>query len=102
MVSAAADIEQRVEVGSLSAAGQHARRAALHLRNFRCHMVIGGILKPGVEISACLQVKKLSHILAGIVFERSALNNGNLAGFPVTRRVAALYAYTVNLHIVSS
>ena len=100
VVAAAADVKQCIEISGLSAAGQHPSRTALQPGDFRRHIVIGGILEPGIEITACLQVEELSHILTGVVFERSALNDGNLTGLPVSRRVAALYTYTADLHIV--
>ncbi len=99
MVAAAADIEQCIEIGCLTAAGQHACSAALQLCNFRRHIVIGRILKSGVEIPACLQIEKPAHILTGIILESGALNNGNLAGLTVSRRISALYTNTVYLHL---
>ena len=98
MVAAAADIEQRVEIGRLAAAGQHSSRAALQLGNLRRHIVISGVLEPGIKVAAGLQVEELAHLLAGVVFERSALNDGNLARLPVSRRVASLYTNTVDFH----
>ncbi len=98
VVPAAADVEQGVKIGGLAAAGEHARRSSLQLCDFGCHIIIGGILETGVEIAAGLQVKKFSHVLAGIIFKRGALNNRNLTGLSVSRCIPALYAYAVNLH----
>ncbi len=54
VVAAAAYIEKRIEISGLSAAGQHCRGAAFQLGDFGRHIVVGGILEPGVEIAAGL------------------------------------------------
>ena len=54
--------------------------------------VAGGVLQTGVEIAAGFQIKELAHILAGVVFEGGALNDGNLAGFAVFWRITGLNA----------
>ena len=104
MVAAIGNIEDGVEVGCLAAAGQHGGSASLQLADLGCHIVVGRVLEPGVEIAAGLQVKELSHILAGSILEGSALDNGDLPGLPVPRGIAPLYTdgITIKTHIGSS
>ena len=92
VVPALADVEQGEEVGRLTGGGQHGGGAALHLRDFRRHIVVGGVLEPGVEVAAGLQIEQLAHVLAGVIFEGGGLDDGNLAGLAVAGGVAALYA----------
>ena len=99
MISASANIEQRKKVGCLSAAGQHGRSASLQLRNLRRHIIICRILESRIKITAGFQVKKLSHILAGVIFKSCALNNGNLARLPVSRCITSLYTDAVDIHV---
>ena len=97
MVAAAHNIKQRKEVGSLSGRGQHRCGAALQLGNFGSHIIAGGVLKPGIEISACLQIKQLAHILRGSIFKRGALNNRNLTRLSIAWSIASLNAFCINI-----
>ena len=96
-----ADIEQRKKVGCLAAGGQHRCGAAFQLTDLLRHIVAGGILQAGVEVALGLQIKQFSHILTGRILKCSGLDNGDLAGLAVARRVAALYADGIAFHIVS-
>ena len=48
-----------------------------------------------------IQIKELSHILGSIVFEGSALNNGNLTGFAVAGLITSLDAQGFSTKIFS-
>ena len=99
MVAAARDVEHRIEVGCLAAAGEHGGGAALQLADLGRHMVAGGVLQAAVEIAGCLQVKQLAHILAGVVFKGRALDDGDLAGLAVAGGVSALDAFGIETKI---
>ena len=92
MVSAGGDIEQGKEIGRLARRGQHSRRAALQRGDLGRHKIVGGVLQAGIKIARGLQVKQLAHILAGGVFERGGLNDGNLPGFAVAGGISSLDA----------
>ena len=92
MVAAAGDVEHGEEVGRLAGGGEHSRRTALQRGDLCRHVVAGGILEPGIEIPTGLQIKQLAHILAGVVFEGGALNDGDLPGLSVPWGIAALDA----------
>ena len=93
MTAALTDIKERHEICRLSGGGKHGRRPALQLRYFGRHHIIGGILQPGIKISAGLQIEKLSHILPGFISEGGGLDNGNLARLPVPRGIARLHTF---------
>ena len=87
-----ANIEQRHKVRCLTGAGQHGCAAALQRRDFRRNVVARRVLQAGIEIAAGLQIEQPAHFGAALVFERGALDDGDLAGFAVFRAVARLYA----------
>ena len=93
MIPAGGDVEHGIEIGRLTGGGEHGRRAALQRRDFGCHCVVGGILQPGVEIAAGLQIEELPHVAAGSVFEGGALNDRHLPGFAAAGSIACLYAF---------
>ena len=92
MVALAGKVEHAEEGGGLPGRGEHGGRSALKLGYLGGHVVVGGVLKAGVEIAAGLEVEELAHVFAGIVLEGRALDDGDLAGFAVAGGVAALYA----------
>ena len=69
MVACLTDIEDRIEVGSLSAGGQHSPYSTLERGNLRSHSVVGRILQTGIEIALLLQVEELRHLVGVVVFE---------------------------------
>ena len=93
MVAALTDIEESQKISCLTGRGKHGCRAALHGCDLGCHMVIGGVLESGIEISGSLQIKEFSHVLAGIIFEGRGLDDGDLPRLPVSRFVTGLYAF---------
>ena len=96
MISEGGDVEQGEEVGRLTGGGEHGGGAALQGADLGRHIVVGGILQAGIEIAAGLQVEELAHILGRGVFEGGGLDDGDLAGFAVARRIAALDALGLN------
>ena len=96
MIAAVGDVEDSVEVGRLAGGGEHRGGSALHVADFCGYHVVGGVLQPGVEVAAGLQVKELAHVLAGGIFKGSGLNNGNLPGLAVAGGVAPLNAFGVD------
>ena len=102
VVTGLAKVEQGEEVGSLAAGGEHGSGAALQLADLFGHQVTGGVLQTRVEIAVGLQVKELAHVLAGGVLEGGGLDDGNLAGFAVSGRIAALHADGITIHTTYS
>ena len=96
MVAAVGNIEDGVEVGRLAGGGEHGRSASLHVADLGGHHIVGGVLKPGIEISAGLQVEELAHVLAGGVLKGGGLDNGNLPRLSVAGGVAPLDAFGVD------
>ena len=98
VVARFADVEQREEVGRLTAAGQHSRRAAFQLADLFRHQITGRVLQAGIEVAVRLEVEQFAHVLAGRVLEGGGLDNGDLAGFAVAGGVTALHADSITVH----
>ena len=92
VVAVRGDVEQRKKVCRLPGSRQHCRRSALERADLRCHHVAGRVLQARVEIPLSLEVKELSHGLAGVVFERGRLDDRNLARLARPRGIARLNA----------
>ena len=60
MVATLTDIEESQKISCLTGRGKHGCRAALHGCDLGCHMVIGGVLESGIEISGSLRSKEFS------------------------------------------
>ena len=80
MIPAGRKIEYREHIGSLARACEHCRGAAFKCGDLGRNEIVGGVLKSGIEITACLKIKEFSHILAGVVLESGALDDGELPG----------------------
>ena len=92
MVAGLTDVEDGIEIGSLSAAGEHCAHTALERGNLAGHGIVGGVLQTGIEIAFLLQVEEHGHLLRIIIFERRTLNNGQHAGVAVLGLPSCLYA----------
>ena len=92
MVPAGGDVEYGVEVGRLAGGGEHGRRSSLQGGDLGRHGVAGGVLEAAVEVALGLQVEELPHVFAGIIFEGSGLDDGDLPGLPVAGGIAPLDA----------
>ena len=98
VASALTDIEKRIEIGCLSAACKHCGSTTLEFRDFGGNIVIRRILQSCIEITACLKIKQLSHILACVIFESCALDDRNLSRFTVARCVSTLNTFGIDVH----
>ena len=92
MVAGLADVEDGVEVGSLARRGEHGAHAPLQCADFLGHGIVGGILQSGIEVALLLQVEEQCHLVAVLIFEGGALNNGEFDGFAVFRLIARVDA----------
>ena len=101
VIAAVGYIENSVEIGSLSRRGEHGGCPALELAYLLCHLIVRRILKSRIEIPRSLKVEKLTHILACIVLEGSALIYGQLPGFTVSGDISSLDALGLDLHLIS-
>ena len=90
MVPGSGNIENSKEVRGLAGRGQHRGSTAFHGADLRGDHIVGRILKAGVEITGSLQVEEFAHILAGVVLEGGGLDDRDLAGFSVPRRIPGL------------
>ena len=106
MAACLADVEDREKGSCLSGRGENGSHAAFQIGDSGCHRVVGGILKSGIEISGCLQVKELSHFIGGIVLECGGLVNGDLSRLPVSRVPAGVDTFcfdaVISVHECSS
>ena len=98
MVAAGGNVKHGVKRSRLTGRGKHSGGAALKLTNFGGDGIAGGVLQARIEISACLQIEKLAHILTCVIFKGCALNYRYLPRFAVTRSVSALYANGISVH----
>ena len=81
VVASLTDIEDGIEVCSLSAARQHSSDTTFQGSNLLCNSVVRGIRKTSIEVSAVFEVEQTSHLVACLVTERSTLINGELLRF---------------------
>ncbi len=92
VVAGLADVEHGIEVGSLTAAGEHASHASFEGGDFLCHGIVGGILQTCIEIALFLQVEELCHFVGVIILESGALDDGHLYGLAILGFVSGLHA----------
>ena len=69
MAACLADVKQGKKICRLAGRSEHTGSTALQRCDLRRHIVIGGILQPGIEITGRLQIKQLAHVLTGVVLE---------------------------------
>ena len=100
MVSGFADVENRIEIGSLSGRSKKGGDASLQRGNLGSYSIVGGVLQTGIKISLCLQVKKLSHFVGGIIFKCGTLINGKGAGLSFGRRIACVKTFGFQFRVV--
>ena len=99
MFPAGDNVKDGVKGSRLTGGGQHGRGSPLQGADLGRHVVIRGVLEAGVEVAVGLQVKELTHVLAGGVFERGGLDDGDLPGLSVSRGIAALDTLGIDLII---
>ena len=98
MVPGRGDVEHGEEGGRLTGGQEHGGGATLQLAQAGGHGVAGGVLQPGVEVPGGLQVKQLSHVLAGLITERGGLDDGNVAGFSVSGPISGVETAGIKFH----
>ena len=100
--SAVADVEHRNHVCRLTGRGQNCAHAALKSVYLVGDGRKGGIGYSGVKVCVKLEIKGLSHILAGVIGKGGGLINGEHAGFACAGSIVSLYAYSFLMsHFVS-
>ena len=92
MFPAGNDVEDGIEGRRLAGGGEHGRRPALQGADLGRHMIVGWILQAGIKIAAGLQVKEGSHLLPRGIPEGGGLNDGDIAGLSVPRRISGMNA----------
>ena len=92
MVTRADNIEHREEDRCLPGGCQHGSRTALKRGDTCRDGVVRRVLQAGIKIAARLKIEEFAHFGAALVFERGALDDGDLTGLAVFRAVACLYA----------
>ena len=97
MVAAGGDIKDGKEICRLTGGGEHGGGAALQGADLRRHLVVGGILEPGVKITLGLQIEEGPHGLPGGIPEGGGLDNGNVAGLSTPGDVARVEAVGTGL-----
>ena len=94
VVARFADVEHRVEVGSLTGTREHRSHTAFESGDLGSHGVVRRVLQTGVEVAASLQVEQVGHGVAGFILESGALVDGEDARFTILRLPTALDAYS--------
>ena len=92
VVAGLADVEDGIEVGGLSRRGEHGTHTAFEGGDAACHGIVGRVLETRVEVALLLQVEEQRHLVAVLIFEGGALNNGEFDGFAVFRLIARVDA----------
>ena len=75
MIASLTDIEDGIEISSLTATGEHSPYSTLEGSNLASHRIIGRILQTGIEIALFLQVEEVGHLFRVVILERSTLIN---------------------------
>ena len=83
MVARGAEIEDGVEIGSLSGGGEVRADSPFELGYLGGHGIVGGVGEAGVEIPVLLKVEEPGHLLGSGIFESSALIDREHTGFSV-------------------
>ena len=98
MISASSQVKDGKEGGGLSGAGQHCSSAPLQSCDLGSNQIIGGILKPCIEITRRLQIKQLAHVFAGVVLESRTLDDRDHPGLTIFGFITGLDAHCITFH----
>ena len=90
VVAGFADVKNSIEICGLSGGSHDSGNAAFHVRNLCRYSIVGRILKAGVEVAFCLQVKKLSHFIRRIILKCGALVNWQGTRLPLRRSISGM------------
>src|SRR5574344_668889 len=96
MVASLADVEYGIEIGCLSAGGEHSGNTSLKGRYLVGNTVVGRILQPGVEITRVFQIEQTGHLLTVVIFECGRLIDREHAWLSIFRLPALLHAEGLN------
>ena len=91
MVAGFADIEHGVEVGSLSAGGEHGSDTAFKSSYLGSNGIVRRVLQAGVEITAVFEVEQTCHLFAGFIFKSGALVDREYTRLSLFRCPAGLH-----------
>ena len=91
MVASFADIENCIEVGSLTATCQHSTHATFKLCYFLRYSIIGRVLKTGIEISFFLKIEEHSHLFRIVILKCCTLNDRHFNRLTILWLIASLY-----------
>ena len=92
MVPRPADVQAGEQVRRLAGRGQDRAHTAFQGGDPGRDGIVGGILEPGIEITAVLQVEEPAHLVGSLVFESRALDDGNLSWITLSGLVTGLHA----------
>ena len=92
MVACLADVEDGVEVGCLTAGGQHGTHTAFQGGYLAGHRIVRGVGQSGIEITLVFEVEEACHLLACLVAECGTLVDGQLLWFALFGFPSTLYA----------
>ena len=92
VVASLTDVEDGIEVGSLTRRCKHGSDTTLEGSNLLSHRVVGGVGQTGIEVSFLLQIEEVGHLLRVVILERGALVDGEHARFTILGLPACLYA----------
>ena len=99
MITCFADIEDCIEVGSLSGRGKDSGNTTLQICNFCCYSIICGVLQTGIEVSFCLKIEELSHFISSIIFISGTLINRECAWFTLRRSVTGMETFSLDFKV---
>ena len=92
MVAGTADVQACEEIGGLARRRQHRPHPAFQVGDLGRHVVVGGVLETGIEITALFQIEEASHLVGSLIFEGGTLDDWNLSGFSLPGLVARVHA----------
>ena len=101
MVTCLTDVENSIEISSLTTGGQHGTNTAFEGCNLGGNSVIGRVLQTCVEIAFLFQVEEVSHLLCVVILESGTLDDRQYTRIAVLRLPSCLYAERSGFHFLS-
>ena len=92
VVTSLTDIEEGIEICSLTTGGQYGSDTAFEGCNLGGNSVIGRVLQTCVEIAFFLQVEEVCHFFCVVILESCTLNDGKHARITILRLPSCLNA----------
>ena len=100
MVAGRAEVEDSIEIGSLSGGGEYSCDATFEFCYLCSYCIIGGVGKACIEIAALLKVEESGHLFGCGIFESSALYDGEHPWLTVFRFPTSLHANRAGIQII--